>query len=323
MRRDMTGNDRYSTTDFESFTDAEEVLAYLEATRTWGRWGDEDQVGALNLITPEARVRAAKLVETGKTFSLSRPLKTTAGPGNPRPVQHHMEKAARKGGAGVARDHIAMGSHGTETTHLDAISHVWGGDGMWGGADPHEAIQFDGARWGGIEHWSNGIFTRCVLLNVPEHRGTGYVTSDEPVTGSELQAILQESSQEIQPGDAIAVYSGRDRWDQENPPYGSDAVHADDSNRPGLDVSCLKFIRNHDVSTLAWDMTDNRPIGFGLAYGVHAAIYAYGVALIDSSNLGELARECQQLRRTDFLLTVAPIVLRGATATPVNPIAVL
>jgi kynurenine formamidase len=234
-----------------------------------------------------------------------------------------MEMAARKGGAGVARDYLSMGSHGTETTHLDALSHVWGADGLWGGANPQEAIQFDGAKWGGIEHWQTGIFARCVLLDVPAHRGQPYVTSDEPVTAAELQTILEASGTSIEPGDAVAVYSGRDHWDEENPPYGSDAVHADDSRRPGLDVSCLKFIRNHDVSTLAWDMTDNRPIAFGLAYGVHAAIYAYGVALIDSSNLGDLARECADQERSEFLLVVAPLHLRGATATPVNPLAIL
>lgn len=319
----MTENNGHSTSDFEPFADADDVLRYLEATRTWGRWGDDDQVGALNLITRESRVKAASLVREGIAISLSRPLKTTPGPGNPRPTQHHLEKAERKGGAGVARDHIAMGTHGTETTHLDAISHVWGGDGMWGGADPHRAIQFDGSTWGGIEHWSAGIFARCVLLDVPRFRGVPYVTSDAPVTGAELQEILLDQDGEIRPGDAIAVYSGRDNWEMENPPYGADAVHADESNRPGLDVSCLKFIRNHEVSTVLWDMTDNRPIAFGLAYGVHAAIYAYGVALVDSSNLGDLARQCARLERTDFLVTVAPIVLRGATATPVNPIAIL
>ncbi|HEX5465519.1 MAG TPA: cyclase family protein [Candidatus Limnocylindrales bacterium] len=308
--------------DLAPFTSAEEVQAYLRATRTWGRWGADDQRGAFNLIDDAARVRAAALVREGVAVSLSRPLATEPGPGNPRPVGHFMEKGRRKAGAGVARDYLTLGSHGTTTTHLDALSHVWDGDGLWGGADPDEAIQFDGARWGSIEHWRTGFFTRTVLLDVTAHRQAPYVTVDRPVVAAELEATLAETGLQLQPGDAIAVYSGRDRWDEDQPPYGSDSAKADESTRPGLDVSCLKFLHEHDVSLLAWDMTDSRPIAFGLAYGVHAAIYAYGVALIDSSELGQLVRTADRLGRRDFLLVVAPLYLRGGTATPVNPIAV-
>ena len=50
----------------------EEVLAYLKADRNWGRWGQDDQRGAVNLVTPEKRLAAARLVRKGRALSLSR-----------------------------------------------------------------------------------------------------------------------------------------------------------------------------------------------------------------------------------------------------------
>jgi kynurenine formamidase len=322
----MTAPDRQSASDvldLRPFDSVGEVRSYLRATRNWGRWGDDDQLGALNLITPTVRVAAAQLVREGRAVSLSRPLNTVPGQGNPRPVLHYMERGERKDGAGVARDFIGMSSHGTNTTHFDALSHVWDDDGLYGGVAADDAIHIDGAKWGGIDQWRGGIFTRGILLDIPRHRAADYVTRDRPVSAEELQAALEASGASLQPGDALVVYSGRDRFDLENPRYGSDAAVADESNRPGLDVSCLKFLRAHDCSTLVWDMTDSRPIAFDMAYGVHAAIYAYGMALIDSAELGELAATCRELGRPEFLFTAAPLYLVGGTATPVNPTAVL
>jgi kynurenine formamidase len=309
--------------DLTPFVDARDVTDFLTSRRNWGRWGADDQLGAVNLITPAVRMAAIRLVDRGETISLSRPLDTKPAPGNPRPVVHAMERAARAGGAGVARDFIAMASHGTSTTHIDALAHVWDGDGLYGGADPDEAIRFGGSTWGGIDMWRDGIVTRGVLLDIPRTRGGAYVTRERPVTAEDLQAAADLAGVEPQAGDAIVVYCGRDLWDAEQPRYGSDASNADDSRRPGLDVSTLKFFRHYDATVLAWDMTDHRPIAFGLAYGVHAAIYAFGMVLIDSVDLTNLVARCRQLERSTFLFVAAPLYLRGGTATPINPIAIL
>jgi kynurenine formamidase len=303
--------------DFSSFTSKAEVRAYIERTRNWGRWGDDDQRGTVNLITPELRVAAAGLVRDGVTVSLSRPLATTPGVENPWPVQHFMETLPRGDGAGAAHDYLVMGCHGAINTHIDALTHVWDDDGMlYNGVEASSAIGYHGSTWGALEHWRDGIVTRGVLLDVAASRSKGYVTNDEPVTAEVLERVAKASGVELQPGDAVAIHSGRERYNEENPTWGSEAA------RPGVDVSCIKFLRQHDCSVLLWDMGDRKPVGLGLPWGVHLAIPAYGLVLVDQVKLDDLAATCERLSRNEFLLSVSPLYLNGGTGSPVNPTAV-
>ena len=143
-----------------------EVMSYLRDDRNWGRWGDKGSAGAINLITPEKRIAAAKLVQNGRTVSLSRPLPVTPPAENPRPAQHYMTVMDRPPG-GAAMDFYGVFYHGTATTHIDALCHVWDDGGMWDGKTPDEILGFSGATYGTVDEWSDGILTRGVLLDVP------------------------------------------------------------------------------------------------------------------------------------------------------------
>ena len=145
----------------------EEVQSYLTDRRNWGRWGRDDERGAINLVTPEKRVAAAGLVRAGRAVSLSRDFPKEPGPGNAVPAQHWMRKTSRGDGGGGSSDYIGMSFHGVISTHLDALCHVWGTDGMWNGRDPDREITFDGALFGSVDRWSDGIITRGVLLTCP------------------------------------------------------------------------------------------------------------------------------------------------------------
>ena len=154
----------------------EEVLSYLHQRRNWGRWGQDDQVGAINLITPAKRVKAASLVRTGRSVSLSRDFPKLPGPGNTYPA-HHWMKIVPRGTGGFSADYVGIYYHGIASTHLDALCHTWDDQGMWNGRDPDKEITFDGATFGSVEHWSTGLITRGVLLDVPKYRGEPYVTT--------------------------------------------------------------------------------------------------------------------------------------------------
>jgi len=319
-----------------------QIRHYLKDKRNWGRWGDDDQRGTLNLLTHATRLAALSAVRSGEVLSLSRPIPTWVGSGNALPAQHYL-KVAHSGGenlhsrpsdervAGSATDYYGLPYHGVATTHLDALSHVWDADGMYNGKSPEENITFDGVTFGGIEQWSTGIFARAVLLDVPAHRGVDYVEEGEPVTGAELEEVAREQGASIEPGDAICVYSGRERWQAAHPdlPYGRYPTLTNSSNgrqhfrKPGLDASCLTFIRDHDVSALAWDMLDATPYDYDIPYAVHGAIHAYGLALIDNALLEELATACADRGHYDFLLVVSPLVVLGGTGSPVNPLAII
>lgn len=294
----------------------DEILEYLRERRNWGRWGDDDQRGTINLISAEKRVAAAALVRTGRSVSLSRAWPTRPGPGNPFPADHYMKRLVKPAGAGLAEDYVGSYHHGTSVTHLDALCHTWTADGMWNGRSPDEVLGFDGTSFGGVEHWLEGIVTRGVLFDVPRHRGVDHIALDEPVRAPELEAIARAQGVAVEPGDAVVVYSGREAWDRENPPWASL------SHRPGLDASCLWFLREHDASALVWDMTDRMPNGYDLPFGVHSAIHTFGLALIDMALLEPLAMACRDENRWEFMLVVSPLPVIGGTGSPVNPLAI-
>ncbi|MFN8558818.1 MAG: cyclase family protein [Dehalococcoidia bacterium] len=293
----------------------DEVLSYLRDRRNWGRWGADDQRGAINLITPAKRVAAAGLVRSGRAVSLSRLFPTTPGRGNPRPAQHFTQWFDR-GSGGAALDYYGIMYHGYATTHIDALCHVWDEEGMWGGRKPDETLTPQGARWGDVDQWREGIMTRGVLLDVPRFRGAPCVTPEQPVHGWELEDIATAQGVTLEPGDAVLVYSGREVWQAANPEW-----DAAGPLRPGLHASCLPFLRDHDVAVLGWDLMDASPNEYDVPWTVHGALFAYGVALLDNALLEPLAAACAEEGRHQFMLTIAPLRVAGGTGSPANPIA--
>ena len=66
----------------------DEVLGYLKEDRNWGRWGNDDQKGAINMITPEKRLAATATVKSGRAVSLSREFPKTPAPNNHTQAHH-------------------------------------------------------------------------------------------------------------------------------------------------------------------------------------------------------------------------------------------
>jgi kynurenine formamidase len=302
----------------QSYPTEDEIRSLLRDRNKWGRWGQDDQAGAINLITPEKRAAAAGLVRSGRTVSLSRPFPTTPAPNTPNPAQHWMRSFTFPGGGGAAVDYYAISYHGQASTHIDALCHVWNADGLWNGRTP-EQLTPTGARWGSVDNWSNGIITRGILVDVPRARGEPFVTQDRPVTGEELESIAAAAGLNPQSGDALIVYSGREEYSRANSsrPWGTPG----EAGNPGLHASCLKPIRDWDVAVLVWDMMDLRPSGYDVRWTVHGALPSYGVALVDNALLQPLSEACAAEGRYEFMLLLAPLVVAGGTGSPLNPIA--
>ena len=308
------------TTTTRSVPTKDEVLAYLSERRNWGRWGDKGSAGAMNLIDEQKRLGAIGLVEKGRTVSLSRPFPVTPTAENPRPAQQYVQVWERPGNSGAAVDYYGLIYHGTATTHIDALCHVWDENGMWDGRKPEDTLTFGGANYGTVDDWSDGILTRGVLLDVPKHRGKPYVTVEEPVHGWELEDIAREQGVTLEPGDAVMVYSGREAFAADNGGIWANSVSGEP--RPGLHASCLPFVRESDMSLLGWDMMDASPNEYDIGWSVHGVIFAYGVALLDNALLEPLADACAEEGRYEFMISINPLNVIGGTGSPVNPIAV-
>ena len=281
-----------------------DYAAMYRERRNWGRWGANDEAGAFNLITPEKRAAAAALVRTGRSVSLSRVFE---------PPQHFMQKSNLGSGGGYVMDYLGFIYHGGVVTHIDALCHIWDEDGMWQGRDPDVEITTQGAQFADITHWSTGIITKGVLLDVPRHRGEPHVTADRPVLGSELEEIARTQGVTVEAGDALLVHSGWESYSRS----GEDGS----AGRPGLHPSCAEFIRDHDVALLGWDLMDARTGTDDLPWPVHGVLFNFGVALLDNARLEPIAAACAEEGRHEFMFMLLPLNVARGTGSPANPVA--
>jgi len=129
-----------------------EVLSWIRERRNWGRWGKDDQRGAINLITPAKRAAAARLVRSGRSVSLSRPFPKDPGVNNPLPAQHYM-KTLPRGKGGFSADYYGIFYHGVSSTHIDALCHTWDDDAMWNGRIRSRRSRSTGRS---SDRWSTG-----------------------------------------------------------------------------------------------------------------------------------------------------------------------
>ena len=292
----------------------DEVLALHRTLCNWGRWGDDDQLGTLNLITPEMRAAAAATVRSGRTVSCARPLDTRPAADNPLPVAHHMTGTATEG---MGADYFAISPHGFATSHLDALCHIFHEGKLYNGY-PAETVTAHGATKLGIHRLHDGIVTRGVLLDVAAARGIDALEPGEPIFPEDLGAAEERSGLRVRAGDALLVRTGRWRWRATHGAWDASSLAA------GLDASCLFWLHERNVATLGCDgVSDVLPSRVeGVGMPIHTvAIVAMGVHLLDNLDLDALAAACAEEQRWEFLFTVAPLILRRGTASPVNPIA--
>jgi kynurenine formamidase len=286
-----------------------QVKGYFDKLNNWRRWGEADQVGTLNLITPEKRRAALKLAQRGRPVSLARDIVP-----NPN-LDYQMLYPDHRTGCDVSWDYIGMVFHGTTFTHIDALCHISYEGKLYNGHTFDASLTSGGADWGSIDPWFEGITTRGVLLDVASARPEGYVTVGNPTTPADLDAAAERAGVAVEPGDVVVIRSGR---------AGYEAVEAYSSDdRPGLHIACLEWLRQHDVAAIAWDMHDERPVGYGeLKFGVHLAIPILGLCLIDNTDPERLLDACREEGRYEFLFTATPLRLVGGTGCPVNPLAI-
>jgi kynurenine formamidase len=286
------------------------VDSYFDTLNNWHRWGADDQRGTLNLITPEKRRAAMQLGSGRRVVSLARDIQ-------PHPnLTYHMLYPGRRSGSNVAMDYFGMVFHGTGFTHMDALCHVSYQGRLYNGRSFSEHLSREGAAWGALDPWFDGIMTRGVLLDVAASRAEGYVTRGKPVTPADLDAAVERAGIRMQPGDAAVIRSGRAGYEANVEPYSS-------GPRPGLHIACLEWLRQHDVAVLSWDMHDEQPVGYGdLGFGVHLAIPILGLCLIDNTYPERLVEACTAEGRHEFLYVATPLRLVGGTGSPVQPLAI-
>ncbi len=293
------------------------VLEIFEQVKNWGRWGAEDQRGALNLITSAHRQRAVATVQDGIAVSCALPLNTVPSDENVSPVRHLMVRGGDVPGATGSADYFSIATHGMAHTHLDALCHIFH-DGMMYNGYPATAVTSIGAMKNPITSGEHGIVSRGVLLDIPLARGIDYLEPGDPIHRSDLEAAEEKSGVRVREGDILLVRTGRHlRRERLGHWNGREQL-------AGLYADCLPWLHERQVAVLGCDgISDVLPSGIdGVGLPIHlCAIVAMGLHLIDNAQLEDVARACAQRRRYEFLLTLAPLRLERGTGCPINPIA--
>jgi kynurenine formamidase len=316
---------------------------WMAEVSNWGRWGEEDQLGTINLITPAKRREAAALITEGAVVSLARDVIKEAAADNPNPFRHELNvfladlesgevrleaapKDAEEWASLSARAHVAAAGddfavtyHGFAHTHIDALCHIFRNGKMYNGL-PQTLVTAGGAERLDIHQMKHGIFTRGVLFDIPRLKGVPFLDPGTPVVAEDLDEWEKLAGVTVRPGDAVLIRTGRwarraitGPWD----PFGEGAA--------GPHASLARWLKARDVAIVGTDSgTDQLPSSVeGVAFPFHElAIVSMGMPILDNADFEALSAEAGKRERWDFVFTAAPLAVPGATGSPVNPIAI-
>jgi kynurenine formamidase len=295
------------------FVTKDEFERWARELSNWGRWGRDDQAGALNLITPQKRREAAALARSGIAVSLAVDANEVKSADNPNPY----ERVVTGTGPTYAFDRIAVSYHGGARTHIDALSHRLFDGRMYNGFDAAEVTREEGAKKGSIHAAHAGVVTRGVLMDIPALKGVAYLDPGTGIFIEDLEAWERRAGVTISAGDALFIRTGR--WVRQAKTGASASSDTSD-----LDASVIPWLRRRDIAVLASEFAvDARPSSEGLGLAVHDFALAYlGVHVIDNCDLTAVAEVASQQKRWAFQFVGAPLPIRTGTGSPLNPIAV-
>ena len=290
----------------------QELAALFATCSNAGRWGPDDELGTLNLITPATRRRAARLVTEGLSVSMASDLSVQHSPSTDSLTSH---TAFSDPAAPIAvADAVTLQVHGW-STHLDALGPIYTDDVGSNGRRRTEVFTGDGLSANAITALKDGVFTRGVLLDVAASRGLPYLPADHVITRGELEDAEHAAGVTVEAGDALFVHTGLTA----RLATGPDAP----DHRAGLGIDAVLWLRERDVALFGGDCVELLPgRDPDLPLPLHQlGIGAMGLTLLDWPHLDRLLAMCARLQRRQFLLTVAPLPIVGGTGSPVNPIA--
>jgi kynurenine formamidase len=304
-----------------------------DAPSNWGRWGDDDELGSLNYLTPAEVLRGVQHIKTGNVFTLQRLI------GDPKgdPVWPGRTPATRTmimdegtwdspdapqfpGGMHCADDKIEAFLQGS--TQYDALGHVWYGGKIWNGYDARTTI-------GGLDKASvepiaeRGVVGRGILLDIARFRGKNALDTGETFTHEDLQECARAQGVEIEKHDILLIRTNflQGFYDK------GDAFY-EGFNEAGLTYSpaLVQWFQEMEIPNLVTDTIANEVTTdpeSGVALPLHCALMRnLGIALTEIANLERLAEDCASDRQYTFFYAAAPLKVHLAAGSPVNPLAI-
>lgn len=318
----------------------------------WGDYGEHDQIGRMNLLTPERRRVAVAEVKEGIAFTLTLPLNVPTAP--LAPYRHPpIVAAARdeegdvynrldpdKGQETTCDDQVTL--HTQHSTQWDALAHRGrafdaDGDGVaelvyYNGFRAHEHVMGgDGAgtqaRALGVETLAMaGVQGRGVLVNLE----AAYGNEPRAVTRDDLLRAMEAQGVEVRPGDFLLLYTGFDKLVLAREASGLDTwISTMGCALDGSDEALLQWIVDSGIVAICSDNVAIEALDLILSetpppirLPIHdLCLFKQGIFLGELWYLRELAEWLLERGRHAFLLTAPPLRLPGGVGSPVTPIA--
>ncbi len=304
-----------------------------DAPTNWGKWGADDEIGALNYLGPEQALAATRLVRSGKVFTLQRLIGDPKGdpvwPGRTPAERTQIldesswdgeQAPAFPGGLHYADDKINAFLQGS--TQYDALGHVWYDGKLYNGFDARTTV-------GGLEKASvepvaqRGVVGRGVLLDMARYRGKDNLDAAETFTHEDLVACAEQQGVSIDKRDVLLIRTNFLKLFFDL----GDAFY-EGFCEPGLVYSpeLVQWFQEMEIPNLVTDTIANEITtdpSTGVALTLHNALMRnLGVLFTEICDLELLAQDCAADGQWDFMYTAAPLKVAKASGSPVNPIAI-
>lgn len=315
----------------------DDVRRMAQGVSNWGRWGDDDQLGTLNLVTPDLVAAAAGLARRGKVFSLALPFDAQGpqrgGFARFNPI-HLMIRDGNDAVTGtVVRDFYGGNDRhirGTDDiiimplqcgTQWDALSHIVFDGKIYNGYPATDVSSF-GAIRNDIAQARDRIVGRGVLLDLPRGQGRGWLDPGEAITAAHLRACAEAQGVEVRGGDMVLIRTGQIAQVRDRGEWGDYAG----GSAPGLGLDAVSWIAEHSLAGIATDtwgaevLPNETPDVF---QPLHIILIVHmGLAIGEIFDLEALAADCAEDGVYEFFFSAPPLPITGAVGSPVNPIAI-
>lgn len=290
----------------------------------WGRWGDDDEIGTLNFVTPGKRVQAAQLVKTGKAFDLGMPFDKDgpfkAGGFRTNPV-HIMtllpsDTARSADGLISADDMIITGLQAA--TQWDGLAHAGYGGKFYNNVPAAAVNNFLGASRNSFHKAVDRLISRGVLLDIARLKGVDRLPDSYEITESDLLAAEERQGVRVTSGDIVLLRTGSYQWFLE----GDRERFLGNAPGPGLDT--CQWLYEREVAALAVDNHSGEvwpsPVPGATIPFHQVVIRDMGLTLGEMFNLEELAADCEADGVWEFLFCGPGLKVTNSAGSPITPI---
>jgi kynurenine formamidase len=295
----------------------------MKELSNWGRWGDDDELGAANLISPAKRKQALALAKEGVAISLAHDVAQEKAADAPFILERTLNDVTATGT--TDRYQYTGTYHGVVHSHLDSVDCHMMVDGKgYNGRSMEEIKAAAGCPKGNINALKDGVVTRAILFDATLLPGKatpeGWLEPGTPVHREDLETLEKLEHVKVAPGDVILLYTGRWKRRAEKGPWGRDTGFA------GYHADVAYFLKERGVSFIGCDgPNDVLPTGFPptVTNPLHRlALVAMGVSIFDNLDFERAVEHARQLTRYEFLFSAAPLRIALGTGSPLNPLAI-